>query len=391
MPGIEITRSVFPVPAQTRVNGNAITMSKYFEEFNVGDVYETRGRTLTEADIMMYAGLCWDTQAEHTNAEFSKRGPFGERIGQQQLGLLIAQGLIDSLRLTDGTLISVLRLGWNFFNPMKIHDTLHVKLSVIEKRELAVEGGGIITFEWETINQRKELVHRCQRTVLVARLSSRQSAMERSIYKFMGLSDLEPRTTEQSPVANEEAPAQAAKKNGPAKGFEQKNRGKYYEEFEIGEELSTQARTIAEADALNYTILSWDTDPLHTDAVIGKAAGFGGTLAPILLPIVFANGLGATLGFLAGTNRGALGDWWEFIRPLRIGDTLYFRQVIVAKKNAKDDETGIVTFGMEMVNQNGEVVSRGQRAALVARLPRQPGDAEPWNFVFGTAEELAKE
>src|SRR4029453_14033830 len=102
-------------------------MGRYLEDFNVGDVFVTRGRTVTEADIMQYAGLCWDTQAEHTDSEFARRGPFGGRIAQQQLGLLIAHGLIGSLDLLDGTLVSVLRLGWNFFNPIKIGDTLHVK------------------------------------------------------------------------------------------------------------------------------------------------------------------------------------------------------------------------------------------------------------------------
>ena len=67
-------------------------MSRFFEDFLIGEKLVTRARTLTEADIMQYAGLCWDTQAEHTNAEFARRGPFGERIGQQQLGLLIAYG-----------------------------------------------------------------------------------------------------------------------------------------------------------------------------------------------------------------------------------------------------------------------------------------------------------
>jgi len=368
-------------------------MSKYFEEFNVGDVFVTRGRTITEADIMQYAGLCWDTQAEHTNAEFAKRGPFGERIGQQQLGLLIAYGLLDSLRLTDGTLLSVLRLGWNFFSPMKIGDTLHVKVSVQEKRDVAVEGGGVVTFQWETLNQRDELVHRCQWTVLVAHQPAQGSAPKRSNYIFMGLSDLEPRTAKPAPAAKEESGAGQPRSSNQAerpKGAEMKNRGKYFEEFEVGEELVTQARTVTEADTVNYTILSWDTDPLHTDAAFGQTTGFGGILAPLLLPIIFANGLGATLGFLAGTNRGALGDWWEFIRPLRIGNTLHFRQVIAAKQEAKDRDTGIVTFGMEMVNEHGDVISRGQRSALVARLPRLPGDAEPWNFVFGTPEELAK-
>ncbi len=75
---------------------------------------------------------------------------------------------------------------------------------------------------------------------------------------------------------------------------------------------------------------------------------------------------------------------------MRVGDTLHFRQVIAEKRDAQDPATGIVTFGMEMINEKGEVVSRGQRSALVARLPRLEGDAEPWNFVFGTPEELAR-
>lgn len=356
-------------------------MGRYFEEFDPGEIFVTRGRTITEADIMQYAGLCWDTQAEHTNAEFAKRGPFGERIGQQQLGLLIAHGLLDSLRILDGTLVSVLRLGWNFFNPMKIGDTVHVQLTVLEKKDVETEEGGLVTFEWETINQKGQVVHRCRRPVLVARKSTAGKEPSRAPYLFKGLSDLE---------GNESRKNAARASSQPAKKTEQKNRGKYFEEFELGEELTTQARTVAEADTINYTILSWDTDPLHTDAVYAESLGFGGMLAPLLLPIVFANGLGATLGFLAGTNRGALGDWWEFVRPVRVGDTLHFRQEIVSKQNAQDPSTGIVTFGMEMINERGEVVSRGERSALVARLPKDSADAEPWNFVFGTPEELAR-
>lgn len=356
-------------------------MGRYFEEFECGEIHVTRGRTITEADIMQYAGLCWDTQAEHTNAEFAKRGPFGERIGQQQLGLLIAHGLLDTLRVLDGTLASVLRLGWNFLNPMKIGDTVHVQLTVLEKKDVGTEEGGLVTFEWETINQKGQVVHRCRRTVLVRRKSTAGKGPSRTSHLFKGLSDLE---------GNESRNNRARGSSQPAKKTEQRNRGKYFEEFELGEELTTQARTVAEADTINYTILSWDTDPLHTDAVYAQSLGFGGMLAPLLLPIVFANGLGATLGFLAGTNRGALGDWWEFVRPVRVGDTLHFRQEVVSKQNAEDPSTGIVTFSMEMINERNEVVSRGERSALVARLPKDSGDAEPWNFVFGTPEELAR-
>lgn len=364
-------------------------MSRFFEDFNIGEKLETRARTLTEADIMQYAGLCWDTQAEHTNAEFARRGPFGERIGQQQLGLLIAYGLIGTLRVFDETLTSLLRLGWNFFNPLRIGDTLKVALTPQEKKELVGEEAGLVKFQWETTNQRNEVVHRCALSTLVVRRTGNRAGFKPG-YEFRGLSDVEPVATDAALPSETEVQQRKQKQEAEPGRAAKRSRGKYFEEFEVGEELVTDARTVAEADVINYTILSWDNNPLHTDATYGKDLGFGGILAPLLLPIVFANGLGATLGFLAGTNRGALGDWWEFISPLRIGDTLYFRQVIAEKHDAQDPATGIVTFGMQMINERGQTISRGQRAALVARLPLNDGDAQPWNFVFGTSEELAR-
>jgi|HubBroStandDraft_6_1064221.scaffolds.fasta_scaffold391103_2 acyl dehydratase len=369
-------------------------MGRFFEEFEAGEVILTRGRTVTEADIMQYAGLCWDVQAEHTNAVFAKKGPFGERIGQQQLGILIAHGLIASTGALDGTLVSVLRLGWNFFNPIKIKDRLRVKMTVAEKKDVSIPAVGLINFQFETINQKEQVVNRCARSVLVARRPEKAQGSVFHRYVFMGLADLEPKGRDsRDPAASDGGGGgDASSRPSPQKKAAQaggERRGKYFEEFELDEELVTDARTVTEADLINYTMLSWETDPLHTDAEYGRASGYGGILAPILLPIVFANGLGATLGFLAGTNRGALGDWWEFIDPVRIGDTLRFRQVIVGKSEAKDADTGIVTYGMEMIDEEGRVVSRGQRSALVARLPE--GEAKPWNFVFGTSKELAKE
>ncbi|HWP42980.1 MAG TPA: MaoC/PaaZ C-terminal domain-containing protein, partial [Blastocatellia bacterium] len=327
-------------------------MGKYFEDFNIGDQFTTRGRTVIEADIMQYAGLCWDTQAEHTDAEFARRGRFGERIGQQQLGLLIAHGLIASTRVLEDTLRSVLRLGWNFFNPIKIGDTLRVKQTVSDKKDLTIDGSGVITFQIETMNHRGELINRCLRTVLVARRVRSEKESDPGHYVFRGLSELKGVTDDHyvqaagdsaAPVASGKK-GQAQTKGSPqgerSAGAEAKRRGKYFEEFEVGEELVTQARTVAEADVLNYTMLSWDGDPLHTDAEYARSTPYGGVLAPLLLPIVYANGLGATLGFLAGTNRGALGDWWEFVKPVRIGDTLHFRQVIASKHESKVPDTG---------------------------------------------------
>jgi acyl dehydratase len=75
---------------------------------------------------------------------------------------------------------------------------------------------------------------------------------------------------------------------------------------------------------------------------------------------------------------------------VRVGDTLHFRQEITAKQEAKEPNTGIVTFGMEMINERGEVVSRGGRSALVVYQPKSQDESQPWHFVFGSAQDLAK-
>ena len=67
----------------------------YFEDVKVGDEYASPGRTVTEADIVLFAGLSGDYNVLHTDAEHMKASLFGERIAHGLLGLSIQQGLLD--------------------------------------------------------------------------------------------------------------------------------------------------------------------------------------------------------------------------------------------------------------------------------------------------------
>ncbi len=77
----------------------------YFEEFQVGQRIISRGRTVTESDIVTFAGLSGDYTQIHTDTEFSKNTPYGQRIAHGLLGLSIASGLAMQTGVLEGTVL----------------------------------------------------------------------------------------------------------------------------------------------------------------------------------------------------------------------------------------------------------------------------------------------
>jgi acyl dehydratase len=158
--------------------------------------------------------------------------------------------------------------------------------------------------------------------------------------------------------------------------------GQYYEDLQIGDEYMTRQRTLTETDVVYYTGLSWDHNPEHTDIEFAKGSAFGERIAHMLLSLVFANGLSASTAILRGTARGYLGLKWRTLAVCRIGDTLHVKETILEKKESPLKGRGIVTIGIEVINQHGETVNQGERVMLVAHRPKPGEPAEPWEFVF---------
>ncbi len=139
----------------------------YFEEFEVGDEMTSPGRTVTEADVVMFAGLSGDYNQLHTDAEYAKGTAFGERIAHGLLGLAIASGLGSRLGFVEGTALAFLGLDWKFKKPIKIGDTIHLRARVARKKEMRRLGGGIVVFDMALLNQRGEITQKGQWTILV--------------------------------------------------------------------------------------------------------------------------------------------------------------------------------------------------------------------------------
>ena len=141
---------------------------RYFEEIEVGEEYVSPGRTVTEADIVIFAGLSGDYNVLHTDAEFMKSSIFGERIAHGLLGLAMQSGLLSRAMRPYATL-AFLGLRWKFKGPIKIGDTIRVRGKVIGKKETGKPDRGIITLERQVINQRGEIVQEGETEVMVTR------------------------------------------------------------------------------------------------------------------------------------------------------------------------------------------------------------------------------
>ena len=142
----------------------------YWEEWQVGAEFVSPARTVTEADIVMFAGLSGDYNPLHTNEEYCRTTPFGTRIAHGPLIYSMAAGLVFQLHLYDDTLIAFLGFdSLRFTRPVKAGDTIHARLKVLEKRETSNPERGIMKRELRILNQRDEVVQEGVQTFLLKR------------------------------------------------------------------------------------------------------------------------------------------------------------------------------------------------------------------------------
>jgi 3-hydroxybutyryl-CoA dehydratase len=125
----------------------------YFEDYTIDQVRTSRGRTVTEADIVNFAGLSGDFVELHMNEEYAKRGPYGKRIAHGALIFSISTGLM--VQMTDDHEAIVAFRGVDqlrFLAPVFIGDTIHVTKKTLDKHSKDGERG-LVTFETTVLNQ----------------------------------------------------------------------------------------------------------------------------------------------------------------------------------------------------------------------------------------------
>lgn len=140
----------------------------YFEEFEVGQKIPSVGRTITETDIVTFAGISGDFNEMHTNAVYSGETPFGQRVAHGMLGLSIASGLAWQTGVLEGTVIAFREISsWKFIKPVFIGDTMRVVMEVKQTKAIPRADGGIVVIQLDVLNQDDKTVMKGDWTVLM--------------------------------------------------------------------------------------------------------------------------------------------------------------------------------------------------------------------------------
>ena len=138
----------------------------YYEDLEIGRESRSPARTITETDIVSFAGLSGDFNVIHTDAELTKKTPFGQRIAHGLLGLSIASGLAARKPGAEQhRIVAFLGMTWDFRKPIFINDTIHLLETIADKRETTA-GFGIVTYAVKVINQRDEVCQEGQWKVM---------------------------------------------------------------------------------------------------------------------------------------------------------------------------------------------------------------------------------
>src|SRR5262245_43510566 len=125
----------------------------YFDEVELGQKFVTRGRTITEADIVQFASLTVDFNPMHTDAQYMKSHAMGQQVAHGMLTTSYVVGLLYQLGFMEKTVMAFRGVEMKFSLPVFIGDTLHVEITITDKREMRRVGGGVITAEVKIINQ----------------------------------------------------------------------------------------------------------------------------------------------------------------------------------------------------------------------------------------------
>ena len=142
----------------------------YFEDVDVGFRFETSRRTVTEADLVAFAGVSGDFNPLHTDELFAAESIYGGRVAHGALVVSLATGLRQRTGLFDGTLMGLLEIRrWRFLLPVRIGDTIRVANEITELRETSKPDRGIMVQRVEVINQDDAVVETGEFVLLLRR------------------------------------------------------------------------------------------------------------------------------------------------------------------------------------------------------------------------------
>ena len=144
-------------------------------------------------------------------------------------------------------------------------------------------------------------------------------------------------------------------------------RGLTFERFNVGDVFVCPARTVTEADTVNFAGIAGDYNPLHTDEEFGKTTPFGSRIAHGVLGLAIATGQANQLGVFEGTTIALMQQVVKYVGAVKFGDTIHLELKVAEKKETSKTDRGVVTFETTVLNQHGKPVIEGQWTLMMKR------------------------
>jgi 3-hydroxybutyryl-CoA dehydratase len=133
--------------------GDVGVFDQPWENVRVGDTFETRARTITEADVVQFAAMTGDWHPAHSDETWATESIFGRRVAHGMLVIAYSLGLVP-----NDAILALRRIkSINFKKPVFLGDTIHVEGKVAGKRPMSPEAG-MVTGRWRTKNQNGEAI-----------------------------------------------------------------------------------------------------------------------------------------------------------------------------------------------------------------------------------------
>ena len=139
----------------------------YLEDYEIGREYTSQGRTITEADVVNFAGVSGDFNPLHTDEEFGKANQFGKRIAHGALGFIISNGLNNQMGIAEGTTIAFIECTVKYTAPLLIGDTVHIVVIPTEVIHRSKPGKGILKQLVKLVNQDERVIMESNQTLMV--------------------------------------------------------------------------------------------------------------------------------------------------------------------------------------------------------------------------------
>ena len=143
----------------------------------------------------------------------------------------------------------------------------------------------------------------------------------------------------------------------------------YWDDAVVGHECTSPTYEVTESRVMAYADLTGDHTPVHTDEAYARTTPFGTRVAHGLFGLAIADGLKtiSEYRFLPGMS---LGWTWDFVGPIKLGDTLHVKfRVGTVRESKSRAGWGIVVLPTELINQRGEVVQKGEHRLMIPRRP----------------------